>query len=311
MKKLFNKKNLIMILILLAVVVGAFALNGITGEEIVAKSKEFIITSSLEMEETNINSQMAGQVQQLNVKEGDTVTKGQVLAMINSDTINTQKQQAKASVNTIQGQIMSAEIARNLAKENFDRMSTLYGENAISKSTYDSAKAQYEQSEASIVSLKGQLEAANAAIKEVDTYLNKTTIIAPTNGIITDLNVENGELVSTGLPIAVITDTSKPWITCNVMEKDLSKLSLNQQVEIKFQAYPNKVFHGTVSKINKSADFAVKRATNSNGEFDVVAYGVRVDLVDVDQPLYAGMTVVVNFGEERNQTGGEMKYDNN
>lgn len=303
MKKLINKKSLSMAFIVFVIVAGLFVLNGKTGEEVVAKTKNFTVTSSIEMEETNINSQMAGQIKQLNIKAGDTVTTGQVLAVINSDTINTQKQRAEASVSTIQGQIMSAEVARNLAKDNYDRMNQLYSEDVVSKSNYDSAKAQYEQAEAGLVTLNGQLEGAKAGIKEVDTYLNKTTIVAPTSGVITELNVENGELVSSGLPIAVITDTSKPWITSNVMEKELSKVALNQQVEVTFQAYPDQVFHGTVTKINKSADFAVKRATNSNGEFDVVAYGVRVDLVDVDQPLYAGMTVVVNFGDGSKNSG--------
>ena len=305
MNKIINKKNIGMLFILCLIIIGAFVLNGVTGEEVTAKSNDFTVTSTLEMEETNINSRMAGQVQQLNIKEGDSVTKGQVLAVINSDTLNTQKQQAEASITTIQGQILSAQTSRDLAKTNLDRMSQLYDNGAISKSTYDSAKAQYDVANASIVTLQGQLETAKAGIAEVDTYLEKTEITAPTNGVITEVNVENGELVSSGLPIAVITDTSKPWVLCNVMEKDLSKVAMNQQVEVKFQAYPDKAYRGIVTRINKSADFAVKRATNSNGEFDVLAYGVRVDLSDVDQPLYAGMTVIVNFVEESKSGSGE------
>jgi len=305
MKNLFNKKSIMMLLVVCLIIAGAIVLNGFTGEDVVAGSNELTVQSTLEMQETNINSQTGGQVQQLNIKEGDSITQGQVLVIINSDTLNTQKQQAAASVTTIQGQILSAETSRDLAKVNYERMSQLYDAGAISKSTYDSAKAQYDVANASIVILQGQLQTAQASIAEVDTYLNKTEIVAPTDGIITEVNVEVGELVSSGIPIAVITDTSDPWVLCNVMEKDLSKVALNQPVEVTFQAYPDQVFQGTVKEINKSADFAVKRATNSNGEFDVLAFGVKVELIDVNEPLYAGMTVTVNFEKNSKNDNGE------
>ena len=295
MKKLWNKKSITLILVVCLIVVGALILNGLTGEDVVAGSEDFTVQSTLEMEETNINSQTGGQVQKLNIKEGDSVVQGQVIVIINSDTLNTQRQQAEASITTIQGQILSAETSRDLAKVNFDRMSQLYDAGAISQSAYDSAKAQYDVANAAIVTLQGQKQTALAAIAEVDTYLSKMEITAPTDGIVTEVNVEVGELISSGLPIAVITDTSEPWVLCNVMEKDLSKVELGQSVEVSFQAYPGKVFSGKVKEINKSADFAVKRATNSNGEFDVLAYGVKVELLDVDETLYAGMTVSVNF----------------
>jgi len=294
-----------MLLAVVLIIVGAIALSAFTGEDVVAGTKELTVQSTLEMEETNINSQTGGQIQQLNIKEGDSVTQGQVLAVINSDTLNTQKEQVLANIETIQGQILSAETSRNLKQVNFERMSQLYTAGAISQSAYDGAKAEYDVANASIITLKGQLESAKAAMAEVDTYLTKTEIVAPTSGVITEVNVEVGELVSSGIPIAVITDTSDPWVLCNVMEKDLSKVALNQSVEVTFQAYPDQVFHGTVKEINKSADFAVKRATNSNGEFDVLAFGVNVELIDVDEPLYAGMTVTVNFGENSRNDNGE------
>jgi len=106
-----------------------------------------------------------------------------------------------------------------------------------------------------------------------------------------------GELVSTGMPLVVITDLESPWVQCSVKETDLSKVTVGQAVTVKLPAYQDRVFQGKVVRINKDADFAVKRATNANGEFDVVSFGVRVELANADKPLYAGMTAFVDFGQ--------------
>lgn len=352
MKKEAVKKSLIMILVICLLVVLGTVMNRLTGEDLIAKeSKALVVQSTLEMKETNINSQVAGQIKQLHVKEGDTVKKGQILAVMDSDNLLAQKEKAQAAIATVYGQISSAEAAKagaqaalrkvqtgakpeeiaqakanfDLAQANYDRKKTLFENNAISKSELDSVAAQYEVAKqqyhlvingatreeldqaragldaasASITTLQGQLEQAEAALAEVEVNIGKTEITAPADGVITQLSVEEGELISTGLPIAVITDTAAPWVECKVMEDNLSKVKLDQSVEVTFQAYPGEVFQARITQINKSADFAVKRATNSNGEFDILAYGVKVELQDVDVPLYAGMTVFVHFGEEK------------
>jgi HlyD family secretion protein len=114
--------------------------------------------------------------------------------------------------------------------------------------------------------------------------------------VVTQVNVRNGELVSTGMPLLVIDDKSDSWILCSVRETSLAKVHLGQVVSVKLAAYQDKDYEGKVVRINKDADFAVKRATNDNGQFDVLSYGVKVELAGVDKPLYAGMTAFVDFG---------------
>ncbi|MCH5139171.1 HlyD family secretion protein, partial [Clostridiaceae bacterium UIB06] len=73
---------------------------------------------------------------------------------------------------------------------------------------------------------------------------------------------------------------------------------LNGEVSVKLSTYPGEQFKGKIVRINKDADFAVKRATNDNGEFDVLSYGVKVELIDMNKPLHAGMTAFVDFGKK-------------
>ncbi len=159
------------------------------------------------------------------------------------------------------------------------------------------AQAQVNQASASIQAAQGLIKEAEGGVSEVQSLINDTTIAAPSNGIINHLNVEVGELISPGMPLLVITNTTTPWIECNVKETDLSKAKLNQVVSVKLPAYANQKFKGKIVRINEKPDFAVKRATNDNGDFDILSYGVKVELTDVNKPLHQGMTALVDFGK--------------
>ncbi len=273
--------------------------------------------------------------QTLLIMDSDTLSaqKAQVQAQIEAATAQVKaaesaREAASAKLELAQNgarpeEIDQAKAAYDLAKSTDDRLKVLYEEGSISKSDLDNAdtqmqvakdkydiaqkgarpedikaaQAQVNQASAAIDAANGQLKQAEAALQGVDVNLNYANITAPAEGVVTQVNVEAGELVSTGMPLAVITDTNTPSILCNVKETDLSKVELNQEVSVKIPAYNNENFTGKVVKINKNADFAVKRATNDNGDFDVLSYGVKVELTDMDKPLRAGMTTFVDFGK--------------
>ncbi|NMM65069.1 HlyD family secretion protein [Clostridium sp. P21] len=179
----------------------------------------------------------------------------------------------------------------------------------VAKQQYDMAKAgarsediaaaaaQVNEADAAIQAYQAQIKQAQGGQSEVQSYIADTTITAPADGVINQLNVEVGELVSTGMPLLVVTNTTKPWIECNVKETDLSKVKLNGTVSVKLPSYPKEKFTGKIVRINEKPDFAVKRATNDNGDFDVLSYGVKVELTDTNKTLHQGMTALVDFGK--------------
>lgn len=329
---------------------GCTSVSTLTGDKLVKQStSNLIIQSNVDMADINVNSQIPGKVKEVKVKEGDNVKKGDVLLIVDSETLAAQQSQVKAQIETANAQLNAAKAARDaasaklelaengarpeeidqakagydLAKMTFDRLKVLYEEGSIPKSDLDNAetqmqvakdkydiaqsgardedikaaKAQVDQANASVEAVEGQIKQAQAALGGVNVNINNATVVAPEDGVVTQLNVDAGELVSTGMPLVVVTDVNKPSILCNVRETDLSKVDLDQEVSVKISAYEDEVFKGKVVKINKNADFAVKRATNDNGEFDILSYGVKVELADMDKPLRAGMTAFVDFGK--------------
>lgn len=238
------------------------------------------------------------------------------------------RQAAQAVLQKAQNGVRAEELAQlkaqvDLAQVTYDRVKALCDQNYAAKADLDKAqtqlevyKQQYEaaqrgaraediaaaqaqvsEADSAIQAYEAQIKEAEGALSEVKTYIDDTTILAPADGTITQLNVEAGELVTTGMPILVLTNTTAPWIECNVKETDLSKAKLNGEVSVKLAAYPNQQFKGKIVRINEKPDFAVKRATNDNGEFDVLSYGVKVELTNMDKPLHPGMTAMVDFGK--------------
>lgn len=281
----------------------------------------------------NEGDRVAGN-QTLLIIDSDTLNAQYAQAQARIETIKAQINAALAAKATSKSQfakvqngarpeeIAQAKAAYDLAQTTYDRVKTLYDRGLISRADYDNASTQleinrekynlakngarsedismaheqYNQANSSVESLYGQLKQAEAAQAEIKTYLDRTTIVAPTDGVITQLNVEAGELVSTGMPLVIVTDQAKPWIQCSIKETDLAQVRLGQPVTVKLAAYQGQTFTGKVVRINKDADFAVKRATNDNGQFDVLSYGVKVELTQKATTLYDGMTAFVDFG---------------
>ncbi|MBZ4688285.1 MAG: secretion protein HlyD family [Clostridiales bacterium] len=216
--------------------------------------------------------------------------------------------------------IAQAKAALDLMEKTYARVKDLHDRGAISDQKKDEAAAQLEitrqkykmalkgareedksaaqamvvQANAMVSAARGKLEQARAGLEEVEAYLKDTELKAPINGTITAVNVDEGELVSTGMPVLTITDLSKPWIEVHVKETDLDQVSLGQKVNVKLLS-ANQTYQGKVVRINKKPDFATKRATNENGDFDIVSFGVRVEIENAGLNLRPGMTAVVSF----------------
>lgn len=201
--------------------------------------------------------------------------------------------------------LQNAQTGLDNAKSNLDINNEKYKSAMKGATAEDIAQAQagVDQANAGIGQAQAAVQQAEAAVQQIDTTLEKCSLVSPVDGVVTSLNVKNGDLVSSGMPVVVVTDTYNPSITCNIKETDLDKATIGQEVSIKIPAYEDMEFKGKITNINKNADFATKKATNDNGDFDVLSYGVKVEFEDYETikengiDLRANMTVFVDFGK--------------
>jgi len=309
-------KNLVIIIAIIIILCVVFALvkANLAGKDVL------IIQGNIKTEETDLNSKIAGLVDQVLVKEGQEVKKGDTLIVISSESIEAKKHQAEAAAAAASAQyekalngarsqeVAQAKAAYELAEKTYQRVKILYEEEAVAANTYDQAYAQYttakeiyemaekgarEEDKAAAEALVAQAE---AAMEEVQSYLDDAIIKAPMDGIVTALNVNEGELVSSGMPLATLTSKEKPYVEINVKETELGLVHMGDSVDITIPAYPDELFQGKIVNVNQKPDFATKRATNNNGDFDILSYGVKIELVEIEKDIYPGMTVMVNLG---------------
>lgn len=311
-----KKKVTVTVIVLVLVIV---LLCGIYAAVQAHEKNKLVVQGSLKMTESTLNSMLEGTIEEVLVSEGDEVKEGDVLVRMKSDIVDAKLMQAEGAQSAAQAQadmadagarsqeVAQAKAAYEYAAKMYERMKVLLQEEAIAQSTFDQVEAQYKAAKETYdMALEGarteDKAAANAlvaqadgAVAEVNSYLENAEIKAPMDGIVSAVNVDKGELISTGMPVASVTSPENPWVEVNVEETQLGKVHRGDEVKVTFAAYPGEEFTGKITNVSQKPSFATKRATNENGAFDILSYGVKVELIDTPEELYSGMTVVVDF----------------
>ena len=221
-----------------------------------------------------IGARATGTIEKMNVKIGDRVKKGQVIAMIDDREIlkgiDQQKASLSASQNTLSqiertypDRILEARANYDYAKITFERERELLKHEYTTKDNVDRARSQFEAAEANHNRLQNeyetQLQIAKANIEDIraqlqqqETRLTYTKIYSPMDGIVSDVTAQEGETIVAGLQVANLVTVLNPallemWIY--VDETDIGRVRTGQQVEYYVDTFPDRTFHGSIEKI--------------------------------------------------------------
>jgi HlyD family secretion protein len=259
--------------------------------------------------EVKISPDISGEIVELNVEEGDSVKKGQVLARIFADIYALQRDEAASRVNqsaaTVENSKASLEAFQaNLdqAKQAYDRNKKLYDDKVISRSefegfetAYKSAQANYNAAKQNIKGLEAGVQTAQTGLSSANKNLGRTTLVAPMNGIISSLSVKKGERVSgnsfsLGTEMMRVADMNVLEVRVDVGENDVVKVHLGDSADVEVDAYNNRKFKGIVTQIASSTKSGT--GASSLSSTDVTQYEVRIrldkdsysDLLNPDRP---------------------------
>ncbi|HWY12354.1 MAG TPA: efflux RND transporter periplasmic adaptor subunit [Bacteroidia bacterium] len=279
MKKIYWIVGIGIVLILAVVVIKA--LNGSKPTEVMTEKvqKRSIIESvsangKVQPEtELKITSDVSGEVVEMLVKEGDQVTKGQLLCRIKPDIYQSAIERVDATVNSTKANLKTNLAQLEQAKANlanseasFARNKKLFDQNAISQLDYDASKAVVEASRANVLGLEENIKASEfnvksveASLREASTNLDKTFIYAPVDGTVSKLNVEKGERVVgvmglQGTEILRLADLNEMEVSIEVNENDIIRVHKYDTALIEVDAYLDKKFKGIVTEIANSAN---------------------------------------------------------
>jgi len=247
--------------------------------------------------EVKLSPDISGEIVELNVAEGDSVKKGQVLAQIYGDIYTTQRDQAAAIVNQQQAQMADAqaslgalEAQLDQAKKTYDMQKQLYDEKVISRNEFNTADAAYKTAQANLNAAKQGVKASSAAVQSSKAALQKAnkdislaTLKSPMDGIVSLLSVKKGERVvgssmMAGTEMMRIADMGKIEVRVDVGENDVPKVRLGDSATIEVDAYNDRKFTGVVTQIASSNNGAATQNDLSNISTDVTNYKVYIRL---------------------------------
>lgn len=260
--------------------------------------------------EVKISSEVSGEIIALYVKEGDSVTRGQLLAEINPDLLQSQYEGSQAMYNNAIAGLASAKAREEQAnaayiraQADFNRQETLFNKKVISQADYDAAKASFESAKAELSAARQNVRAAEYSAQNAQSNsklagsnLSRTRLYSPMSGIVSKLSVEKGERVvgtatMSGTELLRIADLSIMQVIVDVNENDIVRLSLGDTALINVDAYPNRAFKGRVTEIANSPKLATGAAALSTDE--VTNFEVKVQILPES---YADLSAKISAG---------------
>ncbi len=197
----------------------------------------------------NLSFKVAGSINSFDLKIGDKVKKGQVIARIDATDYTVTYDQSLANLKKAESQINSAQSNEITAKSNYERVEKLYENNSVPLSEYEQAKATYESAQSAYEATLAQVTAAQKQSQAANNQVRYAKLVAPFTGIITAVFVAENEIVSPGKPLVTLSAESKPEVAVNVPESIIDQIKRKQKVNISFSAFPDKTFKGTITEV--------------------------------------------------------------
>ncbi len=223
--------------------------------------------------EVKLSPDVSGEIVEMDVKEGDSVKKGDLLVKIKQDFYISSRDRVNAALNSARANLSNAKASQVQAEAQFKqqdlsykRSKTLHDQGVLSDSDYETAKTQYDVAAAQVDAAKQSVSAASfsvksaeASVKEAEDNLRKTIIYAPIDGIIYGRKVEQGERVvgtgqMSGTEMLRIADLSRMEVQVDVNENDIVNVNVGDTASIDIDSYLGTRFRGLVTEIANSAN---------------------------------------------------------
>ena len=322
-----KERSLVVGLIALIVIIVVLALIGL----FLLKPEPQIIQGQAEATQVRVSGKLPGRVVEFMVEEGQHVLAGDTLVHIHSSLVEAKLSQAEAMetvakaqnkkvdsgtrvelLNSAYDMWQQAQAGLTIAKKTYERMQSLYKKGVVSEQKRDEAEAAYKAMVATESAAKSQYEmakagaqaedkaaaaamvaAAQGSVAEVESILSDSYLTAPTDGEISDIFPNVGELVSLGAPIMNVLKLDDMWVSFNVREDLLENLTMGAEVQARIPALENKEVTLKVFYIRDMGSYAVWRATKVTGQYDAKTFQVKARPVEPVDNLRPGMSVLL------------------
>ena len=303
--------------------IGGVEKKKVTTEKVQKRDVIEIVSASGKIQpevEVKISPDVSGEIVELKIKEGDRVTKGDLLVRILPDIYQSfvdrsvaALNSSKANLENAKSRLIQAQSQYEKSNLTYERTKKLYDEKLISPSDWETVKSSNEVANAEVDGARQNVSAseygvrsAEASLKEANDNLRKTTIYAPVDGTISKLNVEKGERVvgtsqMAGTEILVLANLNEMEVNVAVNENDIVRVHVGDTASIEVDAYLGKKFKGAVTEVANSASIqgvSVDQVTNFTVKVRILRESYQ-DIIDTEHPersiFNPGMSATVDI----------------
>ena len=304
----------LLVLVLVIIVIaerGGDKTNYIT-EPVARHSLDLTVSATGNLRPTNqvqVGSEVSGRLDSVLVDVNDHVSRGQVLAQINTDVIEDQIRQAQADLNSAHASVAQAGATLDVDSAQLARLQEVYRLSAgkvPSKTELEAAEANVKRDRASVASAQAGVARAQAQLSSSITNRDRAVIRSPVSGVVLARQVEPGQTVAasfnTPTLFVLAEDLSQMQLRVNVDEADVGQVHTGQKAEFTVDAYPGREFPATVERIDLASTNTASTAASGTGTQattgqgnSVVNYEVRLSVANADGLLRPGMTATASI----------------
>lgn len=306
--KLRSRKKLLLIgsSVLLLIIV-LFAVFGRSGDKrttvqtdvaIAENITELVNASGRIQPQTKVNivAEVSAEIRQLYVREGDRVTKGQPLLLLDTVQLKSDVAQSRFSLDELTSHTASALAGQERDRLEAERQEKLFAQKLTSETANTNAKLAFERSKAEFEAMEAQVRTGRARLEKAMDNLRKTRIVAPMDGIVTMLNAEVGEIsqaqtsFTQGQTLMTIADLSVFEVEVDVDETEVAKVHVGQKAKIRVDAFRDTSFAGDVVEVGNSA-----MISGQGTESYTTSFRVKVRFSDLSPAVRPGMSASVDI----------------
>ena len=250
--------------------------------------------------EVDVGAQVSGQIQKLYVERGDRVKRGDLLCEIDPEIQQNDLRRAQAEEKLIAAQIASKEAQIKMLKSEHQRQQRLLKNDATTSQSAEQAEAEYEMALADLDALKAQYDQAVISVDDATTNLGYTRIVAPMDGTVYAIPVEEGQTVNanqTTPTILKLATLDTMTVEAEISEADVVKVQPGMPCRFTIMGLPNRYFEANLRSIDPAPASAESTSTSSStsSSTEAIYYNALLDVDNSEGILRIDMTAEVEI----------------
>jgi membrane fusion protein YbhG len=284
------------------------------------------VTGTVEATQVDVSVKITGRILERLVKEGDKVSRGQLLVRLDDSELAADVKRQEAALRSAQATlrdlqkgarqqeiedaraaVSSAEATRSMTEREFQRNDQLFKQNLIAAQDVDRARQAYEVARAQersareklalvlegsrpdqIDAARWQVTQAESALAQAQSRLREAQVISPIDGVVLRKNLEAGETANPGVPILTLVNPKDVWLRAYVPETEVGRLKVGDAATLRVDAFPNRAFSGRLIEIGSEAEYTPRNVQTKKERVNLV-FRIKIQIDNPEGILKPGL----------------------